>query len=213
MPSAETPVAEQFHDFEQQREADFLGMWLFLGTEIMLFGGVFLTLIVYRILHPAGVKEAAGHLHMFLGGANTAVLLTSSLTMAIAVIAAKRGLRTVVLRGLIATAVLGVVFIVIKGLEYGMEFREGLVPGMSVPSSLHEASAALFLNLYYASTALHALHLLIGIAIVSGLVLRLLIHRLPLPRRRMTVEVVGLYWHLVDVVWIFLYPALYLIGR
>lgn len=212
MPSGGMPVAEQFHDFEQQQEADSLGMWLFLGTEIMLFGGVFLILIVYRLLHPAGMKEAARHLHMLLGGANTAVLLTSSLTMAMAVVAARRGLRTAVLRALSATVVLGIVFLVIKGVEYGMECHDGIVPGMNVPSSL-QPSATLILNLYFVSTGLHALHLLIGIAIVSGLALRVLAHRLPLPQRRMTVEVAGLYWHLVDVIWIFLYPALYLIGR
>src|SRR3546814_10105116 len=94
-----------------------------------------------------------------------------------------------------------------------MEFRDGLMPDMDVPSPLHEPSAALFMNLYFASTGLHALHLLIGIAIVSGLALRLLTQRLPLPQRRMAVEMTGLYWHLVDVVWIFLYPALYQIGR
>jgi cytochrome c oxidase subunit 3 len=207
------PVAEQFRRYEQQREADSLGMWVFLATEVMLFGGLFLAMLVYRVLHPAGVKEAAGHLQMVLAGINTAVLLTSSLTMAIAATAAARGLRKVALRGLTATAALGLVFLAIKGVEYGLDYREGLVPGLRVPSPLHEPSAALFLNLYFASTALHALHLLIGIGLVSGLIFRLLLHRLPLPQHNTTVEVIGLYWHLVDIIWVFLYPVLYLIGR
>lgn len=207
------PVAEQFRRYEQQREADSLGMWVFLATEIMLFGGLFLAVLVYRILHPAGVKEAAGHLQMVLAGINTAVLLTSSFTMAIAATAAARGLRKVALRSLMATVALGLAFLVIKGIEYGLDYREGLVPGLRIPSPLHDPSATLFLNLYFASTALHALHLSIGIGLVSSLIFRLLRHRLPLPQHNTTVEVIGLYWHLVDIIWVFLYPVLYLIGR
>jgi cytochrome c oxidase subunit 3 len=205
-------VVEPFAAPQQQREATFLGMWLFIATEAMLFGGLFMTILVYRYLHPAGAHEAVDHLRMLLGGVNTGVLLTSSFGMAVAVAAAHAGARRLLLGTLPAVAVLGLAFIAIKGFEYRLEYSEGLMPGLGPPSPLSEPGAQLFLNLYFAATGLHAIHLAIGIVLVAGLWLGVFWRR-PRFEHGLTVQMIGIYWHFVDVVWVFLYPALYLIGR
>jgi cytochrome c oxidase subunit III len=207
------PLAEQFVDSEQQRVADSLGMWAFLGSEIMLFGGFFFALMFYRLGFPEAGQEASQHFSWKLGGINTAVLLTSSLTMAIAVVTARYGNVRWALRSLLATAVLGFVFLAVKAAEYKLDFSDGIVPSSSLGESLKQPASQIIVNLYYVSTAIHALHLLGGIFLISLLVWRTVRRRLPLPERAITVEMVGLYWHFVDVVWVFLYPTLYLLGR
>lgn len=207
------PVVEQFREAEQQRAADSLGMWLFLVSEVMLFGGFFMTLMFYRIGHPEAAREATLHFSWELGGLNTAVLLTSSFTMAAAVAAARHGLGRWAVRCLLATVAFGVAFLVIKGIEYGVDIDGGLLPGPAPSAPLKNPAAQIIVNLYYVSTGLHALHLFGGIAMVSGLAWRIERGRAPLPERAVTVEMMGLYWHFVDVVWIFLYPTLYLLGR
>jgi len=187
-----------------------LGMWLFLGTEIMLFGGLFAGILVYRIRYPDAVREAARHLYLWLGGLNTAVLLTSSLFMALAVQSARQGLRRPAIRRLLAAAALGILFLAIKGLEYGLDYADGLMPGIGPEFPLPEQAQELFVNLYFAATGLHSIHLVIGVSIVLWLVFRLWTRETRLPERTVTVEMVGLYWHLIDIVWVFLYPALYL---
>lgn len=208
--SGELPVSEPFHRPAQQRRADFMGMYLFLATEIMLFGGLLGALFVIRLEHPEAVREASGHLKLWLGGANTAILLTSSLFMALAVLEARAGDARRTVRWLLLTAALGVVFLGVKGYEYFIEHREGLMPHFGPARELGDRSEWLFLNLYYIATSLHAFHLLSGIVVVTGLALRLARGWTPVPRRAVAVEMVGLYWHLVDVVWVFLYPLLYL---
>jgi cytochrome c oxidase subunit 3 len=207
------PIAEQFHGAEQQRTADSLGMWLFLVSEVMLFGGFFMTLMFYRAGYPEAAREASLHFSWKLGGLNTAVLLTSSFTMAAAVAAARHGLRRWAVRCLLATAALGVAFLVIKGIEYGVDIHDGLLPGPAPSEPLKNPAAQIIVNLYYVSTALHGLHLFGGVVMVSGLAWRIERGRAPLPERAVTVEMMGLYWHFVDVVWVFLYPTLYLLGR
>lgn len=202
-------VAEQFATPEQQRETAFLGMWTFLATELMLFGGLFFGIAVYRLLYPEAMREASHHLYKSLGGINTAVLLTSSLTMALAVAAARQGRRRDATIDLAITAALGLVFVGIKGTEYLLEYREGLMPGVGPPFPLHAPGAELFFNAYFFATGLHALHLLIGVGIVGTVIARIGVGSVG---RQIVVEITGLYWHFVDVVWVFLYPAFYLIG-
>jgi cytochrome c oxidase subunit III len=207
------PVQPPYRQAEQRRHADLLGMWLFLASEGMLFGGVFLALAVYRLILPQAMKAASAHLDLWAGGANTAVLLTSSLTMALAVRAAQAGKRSEALAELAATAVLGVAFEAIKLHSWWSEYLQGLLPGHGPPFPLAEPGARMFFHLYFVATGLHALHLAVGITVVTVLTGALALRPQTTPRDARAVEVTALYWHLVDIVWIFLYPVLYLIAR
>jgi cytochrome c oxidase subunit III len=203
-------VHEPYAESAQQRETDLFGMYLFLATEIMLFGGFLAVVYVYRIIHPNETAAAARHLKLWLGGANTAVLLTSSLFVALAVANARAGDRRATSRWLVGAVALGVGFLAIKSYEYWDEYREGLMPRLGPPSPLADGPGRLFIDLYFVGTSLHAIHLMIGIGLVLGLAWRVARRRTRLPERAVTVEAVGLYWHLVDVVWVFIYPVLYL---
>lgn len=204
-------TTEPFVRSAQQEEAAHLGMWLFLATETMMFGALFLALTVVRLRVPDGVRLASGHLDKLLGTVNTAVLLTSSLLVALAVGAARRGLRERTAGLLAGAAGLGVVFLAAKAYEYETEFREGLMPGPGF--RLHDAHGAeLFFNLYYAATGLHAVHLTVGVLLMLGLSARVLGGYVRLPERAVSVELPGLYWHAVDIVWVFLFPTLYLVS-
>jgi cytochrome c oxidase subunit 3 len=206
-------LREPFREAAQQREADGLGMWVFLGTEAMMFGGLFFALIVIRVIHPAGAQQATNELDMWLGGLNSALLLTSSLTTTLAVNAVRRGARRAVIGWMLCSATLGTAFLGIKGYEYYVDYTKGLMPGVGKPFPLDAPGAELFINGYFASTGLHAVHLGIGILVVLGLAMRLLLRRLAVPERGIVVEMTARYWHFVDLVWIFLYPILYLMGR
>jgi cytochrome c oxidase subunit 3 len=200
-----------FADLGQQREASTLAMWLFLATEVMLFGGIFMGIAVYRVLYPEATTAASGHLHVRLGGLNTAVLLTSSLTMACAVVAAREARRRLTNALLLATAALGTLFLAIKAWEWWLEYKAGLMPAVGPVFPLEQRGAELFYNLYFAATGLHALHLAIGVGIVLATAGLLRFKpAMQLPARGVVVEMVGRYWHLVDVVWVFLFPVLYL---
>lgn len=209
--SGRLAVSEPFSAAAQQREAARLGMWLFLATEVMLFGGLFTGILVYRVLHGPAFAGASAHLDLWLGGLNTAVLLTSSLLMALAVHAAREGDRVRCVRWLLLTAGLGLLFLAIKGYEYGKEYHEGLMPTVSPDFPIPEPAAELFFNLYFAATGLHALHLGLGIGAVMLFAALVARRSLPLPEKQTYLEGLGLYWHLVDVIWVFLYPVLYLI--
>jgi cytochrome c oxidase subunit 3 len=208
-----TYVAHHFDDAEQQHEASTFGMWLFLVTEIMFFGGLFTAYVVYRSAFPGAFAHASNHLDLLMGGINTAVLIASSLTMALAVHGAQIGKNDLLKTGLLLTILLGSVFLAIKAYEYGHKFHEGLVPGPYFTYGGADAkNAELFFSMYFAMTGLHALHMVIGIAILAILLLQ--------ARRGVygahyftPIELTGLYWHFVDIVWIFLFPLLYLIGR
>ena len=207
---AEQPPAFQFASAVQQREAATLGMWTFLATEVLFFGALIAGYSAYRLIHPEAFVEAARHTKIVLGTANTAILLTSSAFMATAVEANEGGSRRAAILCLAATALLGLAFLAIKGWEYELEYGEHLVPGLNFDPARYGDVAQLFFLFYFFATGLHALHLTIGIALVGGLAARTASAH---PPRSLTVRMIGLYWHFVDVVWIFLFPLIYLVGR
>ncbi len=204
------PVLEpQFRDRAQQAFARSFGMWVFLASELLFFGPLLFGYLVLRMHHPVATGMASRHTDMLLGTVNTAVLLTSSLVMALAGHAAQGQDRRRAARLLALTAALGVVFLAIKGYEWHQEVAEHLFPGAGFhPSGAGDAGTVygmeLFFVLYFAATGLHAVHLFIGVSACLWLTRR--------PRGE-SVELVGLYWHFVDVVWIVLYPLLYLTLR
>ena len=207
------PLAHQFDDVEQQRRAVSLGMWAFLVNEVMFFGGLFLTYTVYRMLFPHAFHDGSKHLDVTLGTVNTVVLITSSLTMALAVWSAERGKRGPLLGFLLATLALGLVFVGIKVVEYHDKWVHHLVPGpyFHWPGA-DGANVQLFYSLYFGMTGFHALHMLVGFGLLTWLLVDAQRGRFG-PAYWAPVETVGLYWHFVDIVWIFLFPLLYLIGR
>jgi cytochrome c oxidase subunit 3 len=206
-------LAHHFDSLAQQTEATTLGMWVFLVTEVLFFGGLFATYMVYRRWYPDAFAAASHELDVTLGTINTVVLITSSLTMALAVHAAQLGQRKLLMTFLILTMILGGVFLGIKSVEYYHKFAEHHVPG---PDFQFEPEyfrhAQLFFSLYFVMTGLHALHMIIGIGIMlvmlwwswNGTITE---------EYSSPIEISGLYWHFVDIVWIFLFPLLYLIGR
>jgi cytochrome c oxidase subunit 3 len=210
--TSHTALAHHFDDMEQQKEASTVGMWVFLLTEILFFGGLFAAYLVYRSAHPDVFVQASHHLDMVLGGVNTAVLLLSSLTVALAVHAAQEGHRKQIIGFLTVTIVLAGVFLVIKSFEYAHKFHEGTVPGTGfhVEGIANQGVAEMFYVLYFAMTGLHALHVIVGIGILSVIAFKAYRGRFS-AEYYTPVEVSGLYWHFVDIVWIFLYPLLYLI--
>jgi cytochrome c oxidase subunit 3 len=211
MASALHPLEEQFDDPVQQHEAATLGMWTFLATEILFFGGLFLGYITYRTIYPDAFAEASRHTLVLFGTLNTAILLTSSLTMALAVRAAQEGKPKSVIRFLLLTIFLGLCFLAVKGLEYHEDIQEHLWPGPHFKAGL-PAQAQMFWFLYWAMTGLHAIHVTVGLGLLS--VIAWLAHRGRFSSAYFTpVDISGLYWHFVDIVWIFLYPLLYLIHR
>ena len=209
-------LREQFDTAAQQKDASTLGMWIFLITEVMFFGGMFLAYTVYRRVYPDVFAIASGSLDVYIGAANTVVLLCSSLTMVLAVRAAQLGKSKAIVLFLILTLILGDVFLGVKAYEWDQKFVEHHIPG----SSFHfegiapdqQGHAQLFFSLYFAMTGLHALHMVIG----AGMLIYLIVHA---RKGRYTteyntpVDLIGLYWHFVDVIWIFLFPLLYLIDR
>ncbi len=222
----------QFETLEQQREASSLGMWVFLITEVMFFGGVFLTYTINRAIYPAAFGIGSNTLDLRLGGFNTAVLIASSFTMAMAVWASQTGKKKLIPLFLTLTLVLGSVFLGVKVVEYAQKFEHHLVPGRSFQIDAHienqaqkqeleaafakdpdlNAHAQLYFSLYFGMTGLHALHMLIGAGLLLWLIRESLRGRFT-PQYNTPVEVVGLYWHFVDIVWIYLFPLLYLIDR
>jgi cytochrome c oxidase subunit 3 len=211
---------------EQQREAGTLGMWVFLVTEIMFFGGLFMAYLLYRTKYPWAFVAGSNHLNVLLGAINTVVLICSSLTMALAVYYAQVGSRRLQVIFLIVTMALGATFLGIKGVEYYDKYRDHLIP---VPGLFHwdqppphEAAiqdtetyarnVQMFYWIYFAMTGLHALHMVIGLGLLSVLVYFAWRGRYT-PEYHAPVELTGLYWHFVDIVWIFLFPLLYLLGR
>ena len=213
---SEHPVglAHHFDDLEQQHAAANLGMWVFLITEIMFFGGLFAGYTVYRWRYPAVFAEASHRVDLLLGAINTAVLIGSSLTMAMAVYCAQMEKRRIVVMFLILTILLGSVFLVIKGVEYHHKYEHGLMPLGGLPFVWDGPSpghAEMFFDLYFLMTGVHALHMLIGLGVLLGLLIKARCGGL-LGEFSMPVHLTGLYWHFVDIVWVFLFPFLYLIG-
>ncbi len=206
------PIAHQFDSREQQRDVSMLGMWVFLVTEILFFGGLFLTYTVYRYWYPDAFASASRELLVAAGTANTAILITSSLTMALAVRSAAIGSRTGQLIFIALTMALGTAFLGVKAFEYYTEFVEHHVPGPGFVAAAGQANAAqIFFSLYFAMTGLHAAHMIIGISILAVMWVRALLGHFT-PADATPLEITGLYWHFVDVVWIFLFPMLYLVS-
>jgi cytochrome c oxidase subunit III len=207
-------LQHHFDNMAQQMEASTLGMWVFLVTEIMFFGGLFMAYLVYRHQSPMGFQEASHHLNIYWGAANTAILIVSSLTMAFAVRAAQTGQkRETQLLWLVSTMILGAAFLGIKAIEYTDKFKDHIVPGPYFHwEGVYPKPAEQFYSLYFAMTGLHALHMVIGLGIMTWIAI--MAWKRTFDREYYTpVEVAGLYWHFVDIVWIFLFPLLYLIGR
>ncbi len=213
MTSGEPVVVHHFVDVGQQREAAELGMWLFLVTEIMFFGAFCLGYLVYRYWYPAAFALGSQHMDVTMGTINTAVLLTSSYTMALAVNAAERGKRAHLVTLLLATSSLGTIFLGIKGFEYYRKYVDHLVPfagwGFS-PSGPDPAGLLAFFNIYFLLTGLHALHLIIGVMLLLALTAMAARNRLP-ASRSIVIHNASLYWHFVDLVWVYLFPLFYLV--
>ncbi|HJT77902.1 MAG TPA: cytochrome c oxidase subunit 3 family protein [Gemmataceae bacterium] len=212
-------LAHHFENLEQQRAAESLGMWAFLATEILFFGALFTGYIVYRAYYSASFEAASGKLNILIGAINTVVLLTSSLTMALAVHAAHTGLKRMLVTCLGLTAALGALFLVFKGIEYYTDWKLQLVPVLSFNADewttmkppVNPQHVQLFLMFYYILTLLHAVHLTVGIGLILTMMWLAQRGAFP-PANYGPVDVAGLYWHFIDVVWIFLLPLLYLIG-
>jgi cytochrome c oxidase subunit III len=207
-------LQHHFDNMAQQSEASTLGMWVFLVTEIMFFGGLFMAYLVYRSASPSAFQEASHHLNVFYGTLNTAILIVSSLTMALGVRAAQTNAppKTQVM-WIVTTMLFGAAFLGIKAIEYTEKFRDHIVPGPDFRwEGLYPHGAEQFYSLYFCMTGLHAIHMVIGLGIMTWLALTALKGRYSAAYYT-PVEVAGLYWHFVDIVWIFLFPLLYLIGR
>lgn len=211
-------VSHQFNDAAQQKEAATLGMWAFLITEILFFGGLILAYTIFRNKFPMAWVAGGNELDVMWGGINTAVLIVSSLTMALAVHYAQLGQKKKIVLFLLLTLVFGSVFLGVKVVEYSAKFEHNLIPGAFeyhgiYAGQVNPKNIEMFFFLYFAMTGVHAAHMIVGAGI-------LVIWLIPAARRGAftseyyaPVEMFGLYWHFVDIVWIFLYPLLYLIGR
>ena len=219
MSSLASSLQHHFADFKQQKESVVLGMWSFLIQEVMFFGGLFATYTVFRSQYSHAFAEASGLLNVNLGGVNTIVLICSSLTMAMAVHAASKGNRGGIAFWLLLTILFGSVFLGVKVVEYKEKWDHGLIPGIHdeglrfdhVTHQPRPTGFWLYFALYFAMTGLHAIHMIIGLPILATLAINGLRGKYG-PEYYTPVEMTGLYWHFVDIVWIFLFPLLYLIG-
>jgi cytochrome c oxidase subunit 3 len=210
-------VAHQFETKEQQREASTLGMWLFLSTEVLFFGGLFCSYAVYRSLHPQAFEMGSHLLEVRFGAINTAVLICSSLTMALAIYSAQTGKsKRTIITFLVLTMLLGLTFLGVKlYFEWYHDYLERIVPGFGFTNRPAWGSGApeveMFMVFYFFLTGLHALHMVVGIGILFVLTLMAARGRFG-PRYFAPLDISGLYWHFVDIIWIYLFPLLYLLG-
>ena len=207
-------LQHHFDSLEQQLYASTFGMWVFLVTEVLFFGGMFMAYILYRMWYPEMFVAASHHLSVPLGAVNTAVLIGSSLTMAFAVNAAQRGARPrEQVMWLLGTMFLGAVFLGIKVVEYSDKFEHHLIPGAGFLFDKPEfqQTAQIYFSLYFALTGLHATHMIVGMVIMA-VIARMAAKGQFTSEWYTPVEIMGLYWHFVDLIWIFLFPLLYLIG-
>ena len=192
----------------QDYEGSKLGMWLFLFTEILLFGGLFMLYSAYRARYPIEFHEGGQHLNVVIGVANTLILLTSSLTVALSIAAIQRNARRASILCLCSTIFLGIVFLVNKAIEWSSEIQKGLYPNSPILSERAQGDQ-IFFGLYYSMTGLHGLHVLAGIILISIMLVLVLKQKISASNFN-RLENAGLYWHLVDVIWIFLLPLFYL---
>jgi len=209
-------LQHHFDNLEQQKESSTLGMWIFLVTEIMFFGGLFLAYTIYRTRFVGVFADASHHLNVTMGFANTLVLIASSLTMALSIWAAQINRRKLIVFFLLLTMALGATFLVVKAFEYREKFVHHLVPGPSFNQEQfqhlqHPEQAQVFYSLYFIMTGIHALHMVIGLGVLAWLLFPSWKGRYDAVYHN-PLECAGLYWHFVDIVWIFLFPLLYLLG-
>jgi cytochrome c oxidase subunit 3 len=206
-------LRHQFDDVVQQKDASTFGMWLFLATEVLFFGGMFCCYTVYRSLYPAAFGAASNHLSLLWGGVSTAVLICSSYFMASAVNSAATGQKNAIVAYLAITILFAAAFLVIEMTEWHGLYQEGLMPGFNF--TFHEGDfghVQLFYCLYFSMTGLHASHVTIGIGILLTMLVRAARGGFS-PEYYTPIEISGLYWHFVDLVWIYLFPLYYLIAR
>jgi cytochrome c oxidase subunit III len=208
-------LREQFDTEDQQKDASTLGMWVFLITEMMFFGGMFLAYTLYRSTYPQVFGVASSSLNLVIGATNTCVLLLSSFTMAMAVRSGQLGQKRAVIWFLIITMLFGLAFLGIKGYEWTEKFHEHHVPALAnfhLDGTPLQGQAKIFFSLYFAMTGLHALHMVVGVGIVLFIIMETARNKYS-PKYYTPIDIAGLYWHFVDVVWIFLFPLFYLIDR
>jgi len=208
-------LAHHFESLEQQSEASLLGMWIFLATEILFFGGALMAYMIYRMWYPDAFAIASSEISILPGAINTAVLILSSLTMALAVHGAQTGERGKVMFFIAITMVLGAAFLGIKAYEYYEKFLEGHIPGFGLEFRFeqeYQRHAQIFFSIYFVLTGLHALHMIVGLGIMTWMLIWVK-KGIITQEYYSPIEIAGLYWHFVDIVWIFLFPLLYLIGR
>ncbi|MEM7403529.1 MAG: cytochrome c oxidase subunit 3 family protein [Myxococcota bacterium] len=206
------PLAHHFCNAKQQQEAAKMGMWLFLATEILLFGGLFVAYTIFRFQRPSLFVAASSRLDLTLATFNTAVLLFSSLTVALAIRSAQLNNRKGIVRYLLATLACAATFLVVKAVEYQHKIHDGLLPGKNFTNTSLPSpdEAHLFFGLYFSMTGLHAIHVVLGMGVLTWLLLRAWRGEFG-AHYFVPLEMGGLYWHLVDVIWIYLFPLLYLI--
>jgi cytochrome c oxidase subunit III len=206
-------LQHHFETMQQQQEAATLGMWIFLVTEVMFFGGLLMAYLLYRVWYPEAWAEGSLELDIRMGAFNTVVLIGSSLTMAFAVRSAQTGAQKATVRWLLITMALGLTFLVVKFFEYREKWELHHIPGPNFQfEGPHAGQVEIFLSLYFGLTGLHALHMVIGATLLA--VITWMAHKRRFtPEGYTPVELSGLYWHFVDIVWIFLFPLLYLVDR
>jgi cytochrome c oxidase subunit III len=206
-------LSHQFDDLQQQKESADLGMWTFLITEVLFFAGMFFTYSLYRWHYPTVYEQASREfMDLKLGSINTAVLLTSSVTMVMAVHSSHYGRRKSIVGWILATMFLGLIFLGIKAIEYTNKFKEHLVPGAHFdPTLAAHPGSQIFFSMYFCMTGLHAVHMIIGEGILATIAVMAWRGKFSSTYNN-PVEVSGLYWHFVDLVWIFLFPLFYLVG-
>ena len=205
-------LQHQFDDLGQQYDATTFGMWVFLVQEILFFGGLFACYTVYRSMYHDAFALASSHMDRNVGAFNTLVLIGSSLTMALAVRAAQLSQRKALVRNLLLTMALGFVFLGVKVYEYSHKWHEHLVPGLNfLFEGPHARQVEILFSFYFAMTGMHALHMVVGEGLLAYFVFKALKNTYT-ETYYGPVEIMGLYWHFVDIVWIFLFPLLYLIG-
>jgi len=205
-------LAHHFSEVEQQKESAKLGMWLFLLTEILLFGGLFCAYAIFRAFNPDMFYNAHKFLNVNLGTVNTIVLITSSVTMALAIRGMQVGNRKTAVINLVLTLAFAVVFLIVKYFEYSHKIHLGQLPGKFYTfAGVEGSNPHIFFSIYFVMTGLHGLHVLAGMIAISWVLIKTIKGRFS-EAYYTPMEMTGLYWHLVDLIWIFLFPLLYLIG-
>jgi cytochrome c oxidase subunit 3 len=210
----EPSLKHHFDDSAQQLESSTMGMWVFLLTEVMFFGGMFAGYTVYRSIYPEAFASTSHFMNVTIGAINTAVLICSSFTMVLAVRAAQLSQKKALITFLVLTLILGCVFLSLKFVEYHEKWEDHHIPGpgFQYADARYAHQAQILFFLYFAMTGLHAIHMIVGAGLLTALIAMAARNRFS-SQWYTPVEMIGLYWHFVDIIWIFLFPLLYLIGH